>query len=406
MLKVILVCDPKRTDFFDYLIPFLNQQEVYILWKYEAKTENEGSKLNYKELFWKNYSTAEKLINTTKPDLILFFEILDLWQISLIVASKYYKVKTYFFEHGVGNSVQQVIARFKEIPYKRRLINSLRKLRNGTKKALRSRIFYFSSSKYLKGSELLQFLLVPVYYKIYLPNEALSKLKFRSRTPDVAVLFNKNNIEPFLLYNKIEEKSIYLGGVPFFDKYFNKSVISKNEIVFIDHPYLEYNILNWSEQHHRNIAFALESFAKENSIKVIIKLHPKSKIENWMHYNLDDKYISVIQFGDITNEMLSAKIILGFSSTLLNALICSKKNVVLLGWHPIPGVFGDDLSKTGLCHLSLSPNDLVEKYNFWINNNLALNNEMKYEEYLKEYNYPFDGNSVNRIVKLLVRANE
>jgi hypothetical protein len=401
MLKIILVCDPKRIDFFEYLIPFFNENDVYILWNYEKCEQPGNDSFRCKEIFWNDYTTAENLIIDIKPDLILYFEILDLWQISLVVASNYFKIKTYFFEHGVGNSVQQVIARYNEIPYKKRLANTLGKLQNGIIKALRSRYFYYYSLKYVNFKEIWKYLQVPLFYKIYLPNEALSKLKFRSRTPQVAVLFNKNNIAPFLLYNEIESESIFLGGVPFFDKYFNKSLVSKNEIVFIEHPYLEYGILNWTDEFHHKIALRLEIFAREYSTRIMVKLHPKSKIENWKRYNLDEKYISIIKSEDITKEMLSAKIILGYSSTLMNALICSRKNVVLLGWHPTPQIFGDDISKTGLCHVSFYPDDLSEKYNYWVNNNLTFNNESKYEDYLSEYNYPFDGNSTNRIIKLL-----
>jgi hypothetical protein len=401
-MRIILVSDPKRADFFEYLVPFLQTQEVYILWYYTKQMDNSHDfNFRYNSIFWKDYKTPKRLLDKVKPDKILFFEILDFWQISLIVACRFYNVRTFFFEHGVGNSVQQVISRYDEIPYKKRLKNTINKLKNGIVRAIRSRWFFYSSFYYLKGNELFKYLLIPLYYKIYLPNEALSKLKFRKRTPDYAVLFNRNNIGPFLLYNEIEDGCILLGGVPFFDKFCNYEISAKNQIVFIDHPYLELKILNWTDQHHQQIARSLERFALEHQTKIIVKLHPKSEISNWLRYSLDQKYISIEQSKDITSEMLSSKIILGYSSTLMNALICCKKNIVLLGWHPTPHIFGDDISQTGLCHVSFDLNDLKDKYTYWTNNNLAIVNEYKYQEYLLDYNFPFDGMSTTRIIEYL-----
>jgi hypothetical protein len=266
---------------------------------------------------------------------------------------------------------------------------------------LKNRIFFYSVLRYLQADELKKYLKLPLYYKKHTPLHALSKLKFRKRTPHFALLFNQNNIKPFLLYNEIENKNIFTDGVPFYDKYYHGKQTFGAHVVFIEHPYLEEGILNWNPQFHEFIARSLENFAKDRQVKLIVKLHPRSDIRNWLRYNLNEQFITIKQKEDITQELLSAKMVLGYSSTLMNVLIACKKNVVLLGWHPQPIIFGDDFSKTGLCYVSFSVSDLIEKYDYWVSNNLAIKNEVAFNQFLEEYNYPFDGKATERVIKAI-----
>src|SRR5206468_7595157 len=99
---------------------------------------------------------------------------------------------------------------------------------------------------------------------------------------------------------------------------------------------------------------------------------------------------------------LQAKLILGFSSSLLTGLLCARKNIVLLGWHPKPGIFGTDFSKTGLCHVSLVTSDLQKQFSMWANNNLARNNDAAYKDFLNQCNNPFDGKATERVIEAIV----
>ncbi len=99
--------------------------------------------------------------------------------------------------------------------------------------------------------------------------------------------------------------------------------------------------------------------------------------------------------------MLSSKMIFGFSSTLISAMICCRKNVVLLGWHPSPSIFGEDYSKTGLCHISLKIDELFPMYDIWAANNLSIKNNESFKNFIGEYSCPFDGKATDRIVKTI-----
>lgn len=403
-MRIIVVSDPKRRDFYNYIVDNLGKEhEIFLLWHYK-KTETDSLPYgeNTKLLYWKDYFTPKTLLQKVRPDRVLFFEAIDFWQIPLIIACHEFKVTSFFIEHGVGNSIDMVVARFSEVlSHGKRMLYYLKKLVFGFLRAVRSRIFFMSASKYLSEFDRSKYLKLVLYYKMFTPIHALSQLKFRRRTPHFAILFNRNNIDPFIYYNEIERENIFTGGVPFFDKYFLRKLLNKEHMIFIEHPYLEFKMFDWTDSFHESIARTLEHFAITNGIKIIIKLHPRSNFSNWSRYKLHS-LIDIKQSEDLTEEMLSAKLVLGYSSTLINALIICKKNIVLLGWHPKSQIEGDDFSKTGLCHVSFHRQDLFEKYKTWVANNLSLKNDEAYQDFIAEYNYPFDGKATERLINAIL----
>lgn len=402
-MRIVIISDPARDDFHGYLLEQLKAHELYLLWHYDRQSYSYDVAAKVPPhvtlLYWKEFRTPEQLISMIRPDRLLFFQIIDFWQIPLIIAAHHLKVSSFFVEHGVGNSVATVMERFRELPpLSTRLAGYVRKIFSGTLRILHNRSFYLSVSRYLPKNQRGRYLQLPWFYKKYLPLEALSKLKFRNRTPHYAILFNRNNIAPFLLYNEMEEEHIFTEGVPFYDKYFVAIPKASSHLVFIEHPYLEEGILGWTDAFHEKIARTLEEFAREQSRPIVVKLHPRSSRANWERYSLDPELIRIRQREDVTTELLEAEMILGYSSTMLNVLIACKKNIVLLGWHPVPKVFGDDYSKTGLCHLSLLPEELLTRFDHWKNNNLTENNPEAFEEFIREYNHPFDGRATERTI--------
>ncbi len=85
----------------------------------------------------------------------------------------------------------------------------------------------------------------------------------------------------------------------------------------------------------------------------------------------------------------------------MNVLLACSKNIVLLGWHPQPLIFGDDFSKSGLCHVSFYPQELMNKFDQWIADNKTISNANALDAFLKEYNYPFDGKATERVIKTI-----
>jgi hypothetical protein len=407
-MRILLVVEPMRKDWYQYLkYDVVND---YILLWHESKSDI--PEWLYKEKFfqeiyyWDAFLTPAQLLNRVKPDRLVFFEIIDQRQIALLVTANKKSLKTFYLEHGAAGDKENAIKRANEINFfsnsKRHYLVS--RFKNGFGKMIKSKLFYYAAVPYLQSlSSFFKFSKLPFSMVFNTPNKSLALTVFPERVPYRSIVFNKPNFEQFQVYTGIQENQAVFSGVPIFDKYFNQNEEYCSHISYIDHPYVEGgNLYGWNKTHHHYIASNLERFVSERKIKLIIKLHPNSDIKLWESYNLNKEFIQIVQDGDFTKELLSSKLILAFSSSMVNGFLCAQKNLVLLGWHPQPGIIGADFSKSGLCHVSFSPSDMYDKYDFWVSHNLSKDNNEQYENFLRVFNYPFDGKASVRVMNAIM----
>ncbi|TMI64943.1 MAG: hypothetical protein E6H07_03225 [Bacteroidetes bacterium] len=407
-MKILVIVPPERIDFYIYLEK--DTKNDYLLLWHETARQAEESRIRiptfFKEVYyWSQFITPGSLLKKIQPDRIIFFEIIDQRQIALIVKAKFKKVRTFYLEHGAAGSKETAIERL-EVPgfiRRERIPYLFKRVTTSSLKVIQSKFFYYSNLFGFKiFKNLLAYWSLPFAMLKQTPNKTLHRIQFPERVPDYSIVFNKINFYEYKLYTGIEEKDAVFTGLPFFDEYFHKSDLKQTDhIVYIEHAYIEENLLNWTEEHHRYIAQSLQAFANMNKQLLYIKLHPRSDIRRWHKWNIEGEYVKIIQFGNFTDLFLSSKLILGFSSSLMNGFICAQKNIVLLGWHPEPRIFGNNFGETGLCHISLFPEDLNSKFKYWLTNNLSVLNTEYYQRYLNEFNFPFDGNATRRILNAI-----
>ena len=397
---LLLVVNPQRVDFFQYLKNLTDYYTLAILWRIKNDdTLNLPSYIS-EEYFWTDFLTPLHIIDKVKPSKIVFFEIIDLRQISLLVACKYRKVRTFYLEHGAAGDKNTAIQRWEEKSHLDKRPSYLyTRLTKHTKDLFKSKLFYYSALGCLKGfASHSSYLSLPFRMLRALPNKVLSKHHCKERVPDYAITFNEANFEEFELYTGIERSKVLFTGVPFFDDYFRSVYREENYVVYIDSPFFEERLLGWTSEHHKSVAGALASFTKKYNLKVVIKLHPRSDKRLWESYGLDPTRFEILQEGNFTEVYLNAKLILGYSSSLITGLLCARKNIVILNWNPVPMAFGADFSATGLCHSSIEMSDLTSKFSFWIQNNKCLQETSQYETFLRRFNWPFDGQATNRVI--------
>jgi hypothetical protein len=404
-LKILLIVPPNRKDFYSQL-EGINNADVYILWHVRKRDSYSDELLPFirGQYYWGDYLTPYVLLKKIKPDIIVFFEIIDLRQIALIVAARSMRINTFYLEHGAAGDRESAINKWNNATFlKNRLPRLYKRATKNLLDIVSAKVFYYSVyKKFSSLKSYFKFVALPFQMLAASPNKVLSKNLFRDRVPDYAIVFSEINFEAFELYTGLPRKEAFLTGVPFFDKYHRSIPTVLDHVVYIEHPYLEYKLLGWTKEHHKHVAEALNKFAVSRKMKLYIKLHPFSELANWSDYILDKEYVEILQEGDFTQLYLSAKLILGFSSSLITGLLCAKKNIVLLGWHPEPQIFGADFSETALCHRSLSLKDLDSKFDYFETNNLCEKNEFKYGEFLRKFNYPFDGKATERVIGAIV----
>lgn len=406
-MRIVVVVQPWRFDYYNFLAQ-AKDIEWILLW-YEKPGAGQPSvadlPLPFKQIiYWQNYRSPQALLREVKPDRILFFEIIDLRQIALIVSAAAKQIPTYYSDHGAAADkdatlrfLQTRTFRNNTLPY---LLN---RLRNNFSDSLRSKLFYFSVTRGFQSfSSYIKYLLLPFKMLFASGHTVLLKNRFKERVPKVPMIFNQPNLEDFETYTGINKNEAYITGVPFFDGYYREKANEGDYLVYIDHPYYEEGIAGWTLEHHRHVARHLFEFVEKRKVRLFIKLHPRSDRKLWDSYSYNKEYIQILQAGDFTDLYLSAQLILGYSSSLINGFLCAKKNVVVLGWNPEPHIEGADFSLTGLCHASLHLEDLMTKYDYWISHNLAVGNEAEYRKFLMKFNYPYDGRATERIIRVLL----
>ncbi len=407
-VRVLLLAEPKRPDGFAYLgdreggEPALRFE---LLW-HESPEDYAGPLPPFIErvYHWSDYPTPDALLDAVRPDRIVFMEIIDLRQIALVAAARARRIPTFYLEHGAAGDVATARSRLYEIPVRARLGVMARRGRR-LKQALAVRRFYLASLRYMTTLESrLAFLAIP-FGVIAMPSlRVLTRLQFRERVPESAICFSRVNAEEFAFHHGVAEHyRLLLPGVPMFDRYFRFEAASEaRTLLYIDSPFLDSGQLGWTASHEESIARALERFAIERNVRVTVKLHPRTNAERWHGYGLDPR-VRILQQGDHHETFLKAELILSFASSLLTGLVCARKNIVYLRWHPAPARYGADLDQTGLSHGSEHPDELFSRYDDWRAHNLCEENGAAYQAFVERYNQPFDGQAGRR-VRALIRA--
>lgn len=402
-MRVLVIVPPERKDFYDYLGRDA-ETDYMLLWYEQENAPSQRLKFIKQEYYWSDYSTPVTLLDSIRPNKIIFFEIIDQRQIALLVTANALGLTTFYLEHGAAADKDTALERSKTSLtfYKKRGSYVVNRLLFNPGSVFKTKFFYFSAIRFTTSVDsFLKYMRLPFLMQWTTPNKALRNITFPERVPKFAITFNENNFEEYKLYTDANPKSALYTGVPMFDAYHRSRNAVENGVVYIEHSYLEFNLLGWSAQHHKKIAETLFRFANETHTRLLVKLHPRSDLKRWESYKLQSDFFEVVQHGDFTERYLSAKIILGYSSSLITGLLCARKNIVLLGWHPQPRIFGADFTKTGLCHSSMDVNDIFVKWEDWIAQNLTVKHADLYNNFIKKYNYPFDGCATDRIIQTI-----
>jgi hypothetical protein len=393
MRKILLVSSNRRIDLFNYL---LNQDNIEII---ILSNEDINKDLNIKQIQFKKYHTPLNIINDINPDIILFLEVYDILQISLCIVANKVGLKTIFLEHGISSNSEEYLAENNEINRKHfnRLIKNLKAINY----SIIHRLFFMSSFFYVQNLNSLITLI-----KIWLTIERKGSLKALStyplieRVPSKFLLFGKNNNDhKNLIYhiNKYKNINIQYTGNPFVKKI--KNGLS-NKITIIEHPYFEQSLYNWNFKfHNEKVDFLYKFIRSKPEFDFLIKLHPASDKSLWHKFECPSNAV-VKKNNDLNNDnhYEESALILSYSSSMLVDFISNQKNIVLLGWHPVPQIYGVDFSKYGICHTSYLFEDLENNWEHWLKNNLAVVNLTGYERFLEEFNSPFDGLAKQRIL--------
>lgn len=398
--KILFILPAHRTDLYDFLEEKI-EGECHTLFFESAEQKPNDKKASFiaGEYFWQDYITPISLIKEINPDKIIFGEIFDIKQVALCVYANYKKIPTFFIDHGAAGHLESQIAIQKQLQIPN-IKKRLKKIRKELFSIIRNRIFYYSCLfSLLSFKSTCKYLIFPFYSLLFSSYNALHKISFEERCASIQIIFSKKNQEEHSYIYK-SAKKIFITGVPYFDNFINVPSAEDNYILFIDTPFYESGWKNWNASHHQKIAETINKIAVHQNTVIHLMLHPRSDKQLWTGYKFDEK-VKIHQNEKGEELYLKAKLIIGFPSSVIIGALCKRKNIVLTGWHPQPEIIGIDFSKYDLCHSSLDIGQAEKDINHWMQNNLCIKNTEAYERFIKEYNYPFDGQAADRITQII-----
>lgn len=312
---------PELMDVFVFDDPCL---EFVHLYHFNKKNRQETYS-PYKMLYWFDYNSPYQLLNEVKPDLVVVANGEGLYEVALLIAANQRGIKTLCVQHGLfAPSV------FEEM--------RTTKTRREAGKAFyyfKLFLFYLPIFRKLRGGmrgRLLKFIGDFMRYGQY---GACEKNQFALRLPANYICFTKFNAQYFTTRDGVGAEKIIEIGVPFFDYIFqlnNNSTTPGNGaeqpyLLFIDTRLIK-DGLPVSTTVMNGYYSRLNDFAQKNGYRLKIKLHPWSYSETSLLEHSNIKYLRNISNTQLVEEIMQAKIVFSFFSTLLFPIFFLHEKVV------------------------------------------------------------------------------
>ena len=401
--RIVLVGDYNRSDFL-YVASLLHTEVEFYFIEFinEHFFKNKECLKFGHVIYWKNFSNAYDLINKIRPDTIIFYFIESYNHVALNVAARAIGIPTIHLEHGLRFKSESL---FKESNHWERSVNRLKKLSHVDHLYDRyaGRMFFW---KTIKKSEQREKEFLDLYYSVRKRNSIQStfeKIRNPLRLADRYISFS-----PLIFdYHKKTEGlpddyPVCYVGIPFFDhfaKWRSLEMAGKN-ILFIDQPLYEQKILGWTIDYKKEFVTKLCRVTQALDKKLYIKPHPWNEKSGYEGVSGD-----VIMAGDEWEQIIpDINVVLGFSSTLLMPFMAMDHiTCFTLEMHPEKADinYSDFLLQSKACEPVYNFEELKTKL---IDLESCHLQQKKHKaHFIENWMYKFDGNSSQRLRKVLLK---
>lgn len=404
--RILIAGDHNRNDFL-FIARLLKGDADFFFIEYlnDKDIKNRDCLALGKVLFWKDYSDAYDLLDSVKPDKVLFYFIETFNHVALNVACKVKGVSTHHLEHGVRFplSYYKAINASQAIVKKPSLINRIKVYADLYDKYLNRQFFINTKNKSPKEES--SFL--SQYYKVRRSNEVFEtfeKIKSPLRLPDSYISFG-----PLIfafhkqLENLPDNYPVQYIGIPQFDDFYKFQNVEKYNchVLFIDQPLHEQGLYGWTEIEKENFLSQLLKVVVKQHRKLFVKPHPwnDSRVYNELKSSPHVQFVSD-NWDDIIPEI---SIVLGFSSTLLLPFMALKHTTCFaMEVHPtklqIP--YSQFMIESGACDAIIN----LEELERILKDLSAYKNKQSNtkEQFIKRYMFKFDGLSGERLKKIVL----
>jgi hypothetical protein len=265
-------------------------------------------------VYWNDFSSAQHLLDTVRPDKIVFMSIDSGLSILLNYSARKRKIPTYLLQHGTYSNYADYRARER----KARHVGRVASERPATK--FRTSKFYQASVSLMDVPALMLFPLHNYLLKRESRRFADRWVRFKARMPDFYICYSEQNA---LIHRETDKpprsKFRYIGN-PELDEYFQFTEHNRpthNYFLLIDQPFADNKYGEHICTRTQMIAHyhSLSSYCNAREARLIVKLHPESYDSEWLPDN--DNITWIRDTNELPGLILGARGCFGYFSTLL-----------------------------------------------------------------------------------------
>ncbi len=281
---------------------------------------------------WEAHSSANKLLEETGPDRVVFLFTNSLNQVALRVAARNKGIESIHAEHGYRPPIAAEINRY----------TTARNRNDNHFSSFRTHSFFARSLVTSGGAAG-----VLAKYASAVRREGASPAVLRSfadlRRVDRYISFSAECFDHHRDVDRLPapfSESVVFTGIPQFDD-FRITPISQPErsILLIDHQLHNGGIFGWDERFRRIWIERLVAVAKSAGFRLFVKLHPGDRSDSWRSY-WDEPSIQIVEREDLAELARRVSVVLGTCSTLqLPFAALPHVAMITLEIHPESDVF-------------------------------------------------------------------
>lgn len=298
---------------------------------YLSKPENE---VNFSKsnnlLYWKDFSSAQEIIEKIQPDKILMMGTEGIHTTALNIVAKKKNIETFILQHGRFATYDEHVNLSRiEMEERRKTGQFDETIDNDDRLFLLK--FFLRSVTFVAPLAIAYMFKLQYLKRSHLVMEACRKAPSEFRVPSKYIVITKAGASFYVERDGIDEDKMIEIGSPemddFFNFYSNNENKEKNYYLLIDQPWAEIKEfgspgMGITKEQTNEFYGKLAEFAESKSTPLKIKLHPYSYESDFL---LQHPNIEYIRDTDVVKLIMESKGIFGFDSTLTFPAVHSKK---------------------------------------------------------------------------------
>jgi hypothetical protein len=399
--KILFIGDYCRTDYLSMLDMANEACDFWFLYFTSPDEEQNKSYLNYGHaIYWSDYRSAQDLLEALSPNKVVFLYIDTYHAVVLNMACKNVGIPTYHLEHGMRADYGIASAITLNSEMGQSLFTRLRNILYGFGDRIKARLFLKNTIQNFSEEDAAfarKYITIRSKYN-YL--ETFKLLPSPKRIADCYISFSPNIYKVHQQYDHLNPgQKVHFIGVPYFDKLASlQSSAPERAILFIDQPFAEKGLLQWTQAFKRTFTSELTNIIAAHNYKLYVKPHPKQDISIWQNI----AYAEIIDNARLQEIGGNIPVVIGFYSTYLMPFAAFEHTTLItLENHPIGKL---DVSKSwidaGVAHPVYSLEELAWALaNVELLHQKQLPNKKLFEQ---DWLYKFDGKAGERLRTILL----